>query len=137
MGPEGTTCEKARATRRALGKSAEAVATPECYPLKLLRGAIEQTEIIGAAVAILVGHRAAASERGRQTLALILTRPVRRWQFLAGKVAAGVLLLARGPGAVAAGCAAGLAPGPGVGGGVGGPGRAPNGWVAGRGLPGP
>jgi ABC-type transport system involved in multi-copper enzyme maturation permease subunit len=103
-----TTYENARATLLALGKSADAIAAPEFYPLKLLRGAIEQTEIIGAALAILIGHRAAASERGRQTLALILTRPVRRWQFLAGKVLAGLALLAVGLAGVLVVCAVAL-----------------------------
>lgn len=90
------TYEAAKATLLALGKSADQIASPEFYPLRLLRGAIEQTEIIGAAIAILIGYRAAASERGRQTLTLILTRPVRRWQFVAGKAAAGIGLLAAG-----------------------------------------
>ncbi|MBK8439860.1 MAG: ABC transporter permease subunit [Rhodobacter sp.] len=125
-----TTYENARATLLALGKSAEAIAAPEFYPLKLLRGAIEQTEIIGAAVAILVGHRAAASERGRQTLALILTRPVRRWQFLAGKVAAGILLLAVGLAAVLAVCAVALHLGSGIGLGLADLGRIAIVWVA-------
>ena len=61
-----------------------------------MRGAVEQIEIIGAAIAILIGYRSAASERGRQTLALMLTRPMRRWQFVAGKVVAGISLLAGG-----------------------------------------
>lgn len=90
------TYDAARATLLALGKPVDAIATPDFYPLRLLRGAIEQTEIIGAAIAILMGYRAAASERGRQTLALIMTRPVRRWQFLAGKALAGLLLLTSG-----------------------------------------
>ena len=90
------TYDAARATLLALGKPADAIAPPEFYPLRLLRGAIEQIEIIGAAIAIMMGYRAAASERGRQTLALIMTRPVRRWQFLAGKALAGLVLLAAG-----------------------------------------
>ncbi len=97
-----------RDTLLALGKKAADLKAPEFYPLKLLRGAIEQIEIIGAIIAILVGYRAAASERGRQTLALILTRPVRRWQFLAGKVLAGIALLAIGLAAVLATCAIAL-----------------------------
>lgn len=109
------TYDHARTTLLALGKSASAIAAPEFYPLKLLRGAIEQTEIIAAAVAILIGHHAAASERGRQTLALILTRPVRRWQFLAGKVGAGIVLLGAGLAAVLTVCAITLHLGSGVG----------------------
>lgn len=90
------TYDAARATLLALGKSADQLAAPEFYPLKLLRGAVEQTEIIGAAIAVIIGYRAAASERGRQTLALMLTRPIRRWQFILGKIAAGLALLAGG-----------------------------------------
>lgn len=90
------TYEAAKASLLALGKSADAIRPPEFYPLRLLRGAIEQIEIIGAAIAILIGYRSAASERGRQTLALMLTRPMRRWQFVAGKITAGIGLLAVG-----------------------------------------
>ena len=86
----------AKATLLALGKPVDAIAAPEFYPLRLLRGAIEQIEIIGAAIAILIGYRAASGERGRQTLALLLTRPLRRWQFVAGKALAGIVLLAGG-----------------------------------------
>ena len=90
------TYEAAKASLLALGKSADAIKAPEFYPLRLLRGAIEQIEIIGAAIAILIGYRSAASERGRQTLSLMLTRPMRRWQFVAGKALAGIGLLASG-----------------------------------------
>jgi ABC-2 type transport system permease protein len=78
----------------ALGKPASAIAAPEFYPLKLLRGAIEQIEIMGAVIALLAGYRAAAAERGRQTLALILTRPLRHWEFLAAKLLGGIGLAA-------------------------------------------
>ena len=82
----------------ALGKPASAIAAPEFYPLKLLRGAIEQIEIMGAVIALLAGYRAAAAERGRQTLALILTRPLQHWQSWRPSCWAG-----RSRGAVAAG----------------------------------
>lgn len=95
----------AKATLLSIGKSIDAIKAPEFYPLRLLRGAIEQIEIIGAAIAILIGYRAAASERGRQTLALILTRPLRNWQFVAGKMLAGFALLAVGLAVVLAGLA--------------------------------
>jgi ABC-type transport system involved in multi-copper enzyme maturation permease subunit len=94
------TYEAARATLLALGKSADAIKQPEFYPLRLLRGAIEQTEIIGAIIAILLGYRSAANERGRQTLALIMSRPLKAWQFKMGKAGAGLLLLAGGLGLV-------------------------------------
>ncbi len=94
------TYNSARATLLALGKSSADLAAPEFYPLRLLRGAIEQIEIIGAVLGILAGFRAAASERGRQTLALIMTRPLKQWQFLAGKFVAGTVLLMVGLGIV-------------------------------------
>lgn len=84
---------EAKALLVQLGKDPAALAPPDFYPLKLLRGAIEQIEIIGAVLGILAGFRSAASERGRQTLALIMTRPLKQWQFLAGKLAAGITLL--------------------------------------------
>ncbi len=90
------TYNDAKATLLALGKSLDSIAAPEFYPLKLLRGAIEQIEIIGAVLGILAGFRAAVSERGRQTLALIMTRPIRQWQFLAGKFVAGAVVLSVG-----------------------------------------
>ena len=90
------TYNDAKATLLALGKTLDSIAAPEFYPLKLLRGAIEQIEIIGAVLGILAGFRAALSERGRQTLALIMTRPLRQWQFLAGKLAAGTVLISAG-----------------------------------------
>lgn len=90
------TYNEARDTLLALGKSADALAAPEFYPLHLLRGAIEQIEIIGAVLGILTGYRAAASERGHQTLALIMTRPIRQWQFLTGKLLGGSILLSVG-----------------------------------------
>jgi ABC-type transport system involved in multi-copper enzyme maturation permease subunit len=99
------TYEAAKATLLALGKPAGAIKAPEFYPMRLLRGAMEQTEIVGAAIAMLAGFRAAAAERGRQTLALILTRPVARWQFVGGKIAAGIGLMAAGLAVVMASCA--------------------------------
>lgn len=88
-----TAYNEAKALLIQLGKVPAALAPPDFYPLTLLRGAIEQIEIIGAVLGILAGFRSAASERGRQTLALIMTRPLKQWQFLAGKLAAGITLL--------------------------------------------
>ena len=90
------TYEAAKASLLALGKSAASIKPPEFYPMRLLRGAVEQIEIVGSAIAILIGFRAASAERGRQTMALILTRPIKRWQFTGGKIVAGVALLAFG-----------------------------------------
>ena len=99
------TYEAAKASLLALGKSAASIKPPEFYPMRLLRGAVEQIEIVGSAIAILIGFRAASAERGRQTMALILTRPIRRWQFTGGKIVAGVALLAFGLGVVMGLCA--------------------------------
>ena len=99
------TYDAAKASLLALGKSAASIKPPEFYPMRLLRGAVEQIEIVGSAIAILIGFRAAAAERGRQTLALILTRPLHRWQFTGGKIVAGVALLAFGLGVVMGLCA--------------------------------
>ena len=86
----------AKANLIALGKDASTIRDPAFYPLKLLRGFVEHVEIIGAVIGILIGYRAAASERGRQTLALIVTRPISQWQFLAGKLLAGVAIISAG-----------------------------------------
>lgn len=124
------TYNDARATLLALGKTLDSIAAPEFYPLKLLRGAIEQIEIIGAVLGILAGFRAAVSERGRQTLALIMTRPVNGWQFLAGKYVAGLVLLSAGLLAVFAAAALALQLTSGVGLGLGDLGRIGIVWVA-------
>jgi ABC-type transport system involved in multi-copper enzyme maturation permease subunit len=109
------TYEAAKTTLLSIGKSVDSLKAPEFYPLRLLRGAIEQIEIIGAAIAILIGYRAAASERGRQTLSLILTRPLQNWQFVAGKILAGFCLLAVGLAFVLGGLTVVLHPTSGVG----------------------
>jgi ABC-type transport system involved in multi-copper enzyme maturation permease subunit len=70
----------------ALGKSVDALTPPTFYPLQLFRGFIEHIEILGAILGIVLGHRAAASERGRNTLPLLLTRPLTASTFLAGKL---------------------------------------------------
>ena len=87
------TYEHAKATLLALGKAADQLSAPEFYPLKLIRGAVEQIEIMGAIIGILIGYRAAIGERGRLTLALILTRPVSRMQFLGGKFLSAFVLI--------------------------------------------
>lgn len=87
---------EAKANLIALGKDTSAIRDPAFYPLKLLRGFVEHVEIIGAVIGILIGYRAAASERGRQTLALIVTRPLSQWQFLAGKLLAGTAIISAG-----------------------------------------
>ncbi|MBL4692703.1 MAG: ABC transporter permease [Magnetovibrio sp.] len=61
--------------------------------LEAMRGFVEHLEIIGSALAILLGYRSAANERGHNTLALVMTRPIRQRVFLAGKVFASVVLI--------------------------------------------
>lgn len=103
---EVSTYYASREALLALGKSADALAPPIFYPLKLFRGFIEHIEILGAILGIVLGYRAAAAERGRNTLALLLTRPMTRSTFLAGKflgnlaVIIGVLALVFGGGIV-------------------------------------
>lgn len=87
------TYEAAKQTLLALGKQMGTIANPEFYPLKLLRGAVEQIEIIGAVIGILVGFRGALAERQKQTLALVVTRPVSPITFISGKVIAGFALI--------------------------------------------
>lgn len=89
-----STYNAAKATLLALGKSLNAIAAPEFYPLKLLRGAVEQIEIIGAILGILIGFRTAMSERGHQTLSIVLVRPVNNITLMAGKTIAGITLIA-------------------------------------------
>jgi ABC-2 type transport system permease protein len=91
---DAATYAAARDQLLALGKSAAEIAPPEFYPLKLLRGTIEEIEIMGAVIALIAGYRAAATERGRQTLALILTRPLPHWAYRAAKLLGGVALAA-------------------------------------------
>lgn len=77
-----------------MGKSVAELVPPAFYPLKLLRGFVEHIEIIGAVLGIVLGYRAAAVERGHLTLALIMTRPLSQFTFLAGKVAGNACLIA-------------------------------------------
>lgn len=97
---DAATYAEARAQLLALGKDASAIAAPEFYPLKLMRGMIEQIEIMGAVIALVAGYRAAAAERGRQTLALILTRPIPHWAYTLSKIIGGGGLAATSLGVV-------------------------------------
>ncbi|PRY84833.1 ABC transporter permease [Donghicola tyrosinivorans] len=91
---DAATYAQAKALLLKLGKDVSVIAAPELYPLKLLRGTVEQIEIMGAVIALVAGYRAAAAERGSQALALILTRPLHHWQYLAAKLAGGAGLAA-------------------------------------------
>lgn len=77
-----------------LGKSVDALIPPAFFPLKLLRGFVEYIEIIGAVLGIVLGYRAAAVERGRNTLPLILTRPLRQSTLIGGKLLGNTALIA-------------------------------------------
>ena len=77
----------------ALGQSADSLPPPAFFPLKLLRGFIEQIEIIGAVLGIVLGYRAAAIERGRNTLALAMTRPLSQATYLLGKLGGNMVLI--------------------------------------------
>lgn len=88
------TYNAAKETLLALGKSLDAIAAPEFYPLKLLRGAVEQIEIVGAILGVLIGFRSAISERNHQTLSIVLVRPVSNATLMGGKVIAGITLIA-------------------------------------------
>ena len=94
-----TAYNSARDLLLSLGKSIDELVPPAFMSLTLLRGFVEYIEIIGAVLGIVLGHRAAAAERGRNTLPLLLTRPMSTLTFVIGKclgnfaVIGGVLLL--------------------------------------------
>ena len=85
--------EEAKALLISLGKPVEALVAPTYFPLRLMRGFVEQIEIIGAVLGIVLGYRAAAIERGRNTLALLMTRPIGQSVFLAGKLGGNAVLI--------------------------------------------
>jgi ABC-type transport system involved in multi-copper enzyme maturation permease subunit len=101
---EVETYHASREVLLSLGKPVDALAPPAFHPLKLFRGFIEHIEILGAILGIVLGYRAAAAERGKNTLMLLLTRPMTRVSFLTGKilgnltVIVGVLILVFGGG---------------------------------------
>jgi ABC-type transport system involved in multi-copper enzyme maturation permease subunit len=68
-----------------LGKPVDALVAPAFVPLKIMRGFIEFVEIIGAILGIVIGHRAATAERDRNTLGLLLSRPMPGSVLIAGK----------------------------------------------------
>lgn len=67
---------------------------PSFAPLRLLRSSIEYFEILGAAVAIILGYLSISRERARQTLTLTLTRPITRFQYATGKLLGNTAILA-------------------------------------------
>lgn len=85
--------EEAKAVLLSLGKPIDSLVAPTYFPLRLMRGFMEQTQILGAVLGIVLGYRAAAIERGRNTLALLMTRPISQTVFLAGKASGNLLLI--------------------------------------------
>ena len=69
------------------------LATPQYYPLQMLRGTIEYLEIIGAIIAIVLGYLSIAKEKASNTSRLLLTRPVGRLGLVGGKVLGNSALL--------------------------------------------
>lgn len=66
---------------------------PRYHPLQMLRGTMEYLEIIGAVIAIVLGYFSIAKEKGTNTARLLLTRPVSRASFVAGKALGNSLIL--------------------------------------------
>jgi len=85
--------QNALAKLKQSGQVVESLSEPQFYPLQLLRGAIEYLEIIGAILAIVLGYLSIAKEKGNNTLQLILTRPISRFSFYAGKFLGNALLI--------------------------------------------
>lgn len=79
---------------QSMGMATDALAPPTYVPLRLLRGFIEYIEIIGAVLGIILGHKAAASERACQTLPLLMSRPLSSMTFIAGKCLGNFVLIA-------------------------------------------
>lgn len=61
------------------------IVQPQLFPLQLTRGVIEYIEIVGALLGILLGYISISKEKGKNTLQLILTRPITRIQLFLGK----------------------------------------------------
>ncbi|MGN6200337.1 ABC transporter permease [Humibacter sp.] len=61
-------------------------APPQLFPLQLLQGGVEYIEILGALFAVILGYGTIAKEKHRGTLHLMLTRPVRRFALVGGKL---------------------------------------------------
>jgi ABC-type transport system involved in multi-copper enzyme maturation permease subunit len=68
-----------------LGKTPD-TSIPVFFPLKMLRGVINYLEIIGAILGIILGYLSIAKEKGKNTLQLILSRPLGRFDLVSGKV---------------------------------------------------
>ena len=64
----------------------QALARPQLFPLTLLRSGIEYLEIIGALFAFIIGFTSISRERSRGTSLLLLSRPIRKQEIIAGKI---------------------------------------------------
>jgi ABC-type transport system involved in multi-copper enzyme maturation permease subunit len=78
---------------KSLGNNAQVMLPPKFYPLQLLRGVVDYIEIIGAVLGIVLGFLSIAKEKGKKTLQLVLTRPIKRSEIMAGKLISNSLLI--------------------------------------------
>lgn len=76
-----------------LGKSTDSITAPQFYPLKMLRGVMDYLEIIGAIIGIILGYLSIAKEKGKNTLQLLLSRPLGKFDIAAGKILGNSLLV--------------------------------------------
>ena len=76
-----------------LGKSTDVITAPQFYPLKMLRGVMDYLEIIGAIIGIILGYLSIAKEKGKNTLQLLLSRPLGKVDIAAGKILGNSLLV--------------------------------------------
>lgn len=68
------------------------IAPSPLRPLSLLRSSIEYVGIIGAVIAITLGHLSVARERSNRTLALIRSRPVGAAEHTIGSIAGAIVI---------------------------------------------
>lgn len=68
-------------------------ASPDIYPLAILKNIITYVSMIGSVLAIFLGFDAFSGERENGTAKLILTRPVYRDQLITGKLIGGGMVI--------------------------------------------
>lgn len=68
-------------------------ASPDIYPLAILKNIITYVSMIGSVLAIFLGFDAFSAERENGTVKLILTRPVYRDQLITGKLVGGGMVI--------------------------------------------
>ncbi|MBT1004003.1 ABC transporter permease [Paenarthrobacter sp. DKR-5] len=88
-----TAYQAAVAQLKAAGQPTNILTVPQYSPLQMLRNSIEYIEIVGAVLAVLLGHLSVARERRSRTMDLILTRPVHPLAYIGGKIAGAAVLL--------------------------------------------